>query len=84
MLPDGDFKNTLIPIINSYMRKSMAITTNPIHNPPKEVVAEAIQAMLKIINKDRGMRDEAILLLKLKEYQINKLLIYLLKLMLET
>ena len=66
MLPDGDFKNTLIPIINSYMRKSMAITTNPIHNPPKEVVAEAIQAMLKIINKDRGMRDEAMTAFKTK------------------
>ena len=60
MLPDGDFLDALIPIINSYMRKSMAVTTNPIHNPPKEVVAEAVKAMRKIMSKDRGMQDEAI------------------------
>ena len=60
MLPDGDFKDTLIPIINSYMRKSMAITTDPLHTPATEVVAEATKAMLKIIMKDRGMKDEAI------------------------
>ena len=60
MLPDGDFLDALIPIINSYMRKSMAVTTNPIHNPAKEVVAEAVKAMRKIMSKDRGMQDEAI------------------------
>ena len=60
MLPDGEFKDTLIPIIGSYMRKSMAVTTNALHTPPKEVVAEATQAMLKIMSKDRGMQDEAI------------------------
>jgi len=60
MLPDGEFKDALIPIISSYMRKSMAVTTNPIHNPPKEVVAEAVQAMLKIISKNKGMKEEAI------------------------
>ena len=66
MLPDGEFKDTLIPILSSYMRKSMAVTTNSLHTPPKEVVQEAIQAMLKIINKDRGMRDEAIATFKTK------------------
>ena len=66
MLPDGDFKNTLLPIISSYMRKSMAVTTNPLHNPPKEVVNEAVKAMLKIIGKDRGMQDEAIATFKTK------------------
>ena len=60
MLPDGDFLDALIPIINSYMRKSMAVTTNPIHNPPKEVITEAVKAMRKIMSKDRGMQDEAI------------------------
>ncbi len=54
MLPDGEFKDTLLPIIGSYMRKSMAVTTNPMYNPPKEVVEEAVKAMLKIISKDRG------------------------------
>jgi hypothetical protein len=66
MLKDGEFKDTLLPILSSYMRKSMAITTNSLHNPPKEVVQEAIQAMLKIINKDKGMRDEAIATFKSK------------------
>jgi hypothetical protein len=66
MLKDGEFKDTLLPILSSYMRKSMAITTNSLHNPPKEVVQEAIQAMLKIINKDKGMRDEAIATFKTK------------------
>ena len=66
MLPDGEFKNTLLPIIGSYMRKSMAVTTNPMYNPPKEVVNEAVKAMLKIISKDRGMKDEAIATFKTK------------------
>jgi len=66
MLPDGDFKNTLLPIISSYMRKSMAVTTNPLHKPPQEVVNEAVKAMLKIISKDRGMQDEAIATFKTK------------------
>ena len=66
MLKDGEFKDTLLPILSSYMRKSMAITTNSLHTPPKEVVQEAIQAMLKIINKDRGMKDEAIATFKTK------------------
>ena len=66
MLPEGDFQNALIPIINSYMRKSMAITTNPLHNPPKEVVEEAVKAMLKLINKNRGMKEEAIEIFKKK------------------
>ena len=60
MLPEGDFKETLIPIINSYMRKSMAITTNPIHNPPAEIVKEAVKAMRKIMSNDKSMRDDAI------------------------
>ena len=66
MLPDGEFKDTLLPIIGSYMRKSMAVTTNPMYNPPKEVVEEAVKAMLKIISKDRGMKDEAIATFKTK------------------
>lgn len=66
MLPDGEFKDTLLPIIGSYMRKSMAVTTNPMYNPPKEVVDEAVKAMLKIISKDRGMKDEAIATFKTK------------------
>jgi len=66
MLPDGEFKDALLPILSSYMRKSMAVTTNSLHTPPKEVVQEAIQAMLKIINKDRGMKDEAIATFKTK------------------
>jgi len=66
MLPDGEFKDTLLPIINSYMRKSMAVTTNPMYKPPKEAVDEAVKAMLKIISKDRGMKDEAIATFKTK------------------
>jgi len=66
MLPAGEFKDTLLPIIGSYMRKSMAVTTNPMYNPPKEVVEEAVKAMLKIISKDRGMKDEAIATFKTK------------------
>ena len=66
MLPDGEFKDTLLPIIGSYMRKSMAVTTNPMYNPPKEVVDEAVKAMLKIISKDRSMKDEAIATFKTK------------------
>tara|TARA_Y100001963_G_scaffold49976_1_gene70005 strand:+ start:8651 stop:13318 length:4668 start_codon:yes stop_codon:yes gene_type:complete len=68
MLPEGDFQNALIPIINSYMRKSMAITTNPLHNPPKEVIEEAVKAMLKLISsrKNKGMQEEAIEMFKTK------------------
>ena len=66
MLPEGDFQNALIPIINSYMRKSMAVTTNPLYNPPKEVVEESVKAMLKLINKNRGMKEEAIDVFKKK------------------
>jgi hypothetical protein len=60
LLPEGDFLDNLIPIISSYMRKSMAVTTNILHTPPKEIITEATKAMRKIMEKDRGMRDEAI------------------------
>ena len=68
MLPEGDFQNALIPIINSYMRKSMAITTNPLYNPPKEVVEESVKAMLKLISSrtNKGMQEEAIEMFKKK------------------
>lgn len=60
ILPKGEFLDNLIPIISSYMRKSMAVTTNILHTPPKEVVIEATKAMRKIMEKDGGMRKEAI------------------------
>tara|TARA_R110000787_G_scaffold83226_1_gene179417 strand:- start:4 stop:4578 length:4575 start_codon:yes stop_codon:yes gene_type:complete len=66
LLADGQFKDDLVNMLSSYMRKSFAIVTNPIHNPPKEVITEAVKAMRKIMSKDKGMQEEAILTFKQK------------------
>ena len=42
------------------MKKSFAVVTNPLYNPPKKVVDDSIKAFRKIMDKNKDMREEAL------------------------
>ena len=61
LLPKGEIRNAFAKIIKNYMKKSFAVVTNPLYNPPKKVVDDAIKAFRKIMDKNKDMREEAFL-----------------------
>ncbi len=60
LLPKGEIRNAFAKIIKNYMKKSFAVVTNPTYNPPKKVVEDSIKAFRKIMNKNKDMREEAL------------------------
>ena len=60
LLPKGEVRNSFAKIIKNYMKKSFAVVTNPLYNPPKKVVDDSIKAFRKIMDKNKDMREEAL------------------------
>jgi len=59
MLPESDLKNFILNNVNTYMRKSFAVFTNPSYQPEKEVFDGAVNYMINIIKKNRDLRRAA-------------------------
>jgi hypothetical protein len=59
-LPKGDLKNDFAKNIKSYLRKSYAVISDPLYNPPRDVMDAATKAGVKIIKKNKDLQEEAV------------------------
>ena len=66
LLPKGELRNEFAKIIKNYMKQSFAVVTNPLYNPPKEIVARSVKAFRKIMDKNKDMREESLQLFPAK------------------
>ena len=60
MLPEGDLKKFILNNVNTYMRKSFAVFTNPSYQPEKEVFDGGVKYMTNLIKKNRDLRRAAL------------------------
>ena len=60
MLPEGDLKKFILNNVNTYMRKSFAVFTNPSYQPEKEAFDGGVKYMMNLIKKNRTMRKAAL------------------------
>ena len=60
MLPEGDLKKFILNNVNTYMRKSFAVFTNPSFQPEKEVFDGGVKYMTNLIKKNRDLRRAAL------------------------
>ena len=60
MLPEGDLKKFILNNVNTYMRKSFAVFTNPSYQPEKEVFEGGVKYMTNLIKNNRDLRRAAL------------------------
>jgi len=60
MLPESDLKNFILNNVNTYMRKSFAVFTNPSYQPEQEIFKGAVKYMEKLIKNNRDLRRAAL------------------------
>jgi len=60
MLPEGDLKKFILNNVNTYMRKSFAVFTNPSYQPEKEVFEGGVKYMMNLIKNNRDLRRAAL------------------------
>ena len=60
MLPEGDLKNFILNNVNTYMRKSFAVFTNPSYQPEKKIFDGGVDYMTNLIKKNRDLRRAAL------------------------
>jgi len=60
MLPESDLKNFILNNVNTYMRKSFAVFTNPSYQPEQEVFKGAVKYMENLIKNNRDLRRAAL------------------------
>jgi hypothetical protein len=64
LLPAGELKDFMIKNVNSYMRKSFSIFTNPEYAPKKEVFDDAVKYFTNVIKNNRDMKEAALRFVK--------------------
>ena len=65
LLPEKDLKDFILKNLNTYMRQSFAIFTNPSYQPKKEVYDGAVNWIQKnVVEKNKDLKEEAIKTLK--------------------
>ena len=64
LLPAGELKDYMISNVNSYMRKSFAVFTNPEYAPKKEVFDDAVKYFTNVIKNNRDMKEAALKFVK--------------------
>jgi len=64
LLPAGELKDFMVSNVNSYMRKSFAIFTNPEYAPKKEIFDDAVKHFTNIIKNNRDMKEAALKFVK--------------------
>jgi len=60
MLPESDLKNFILKNVNTYMRKSFSVFTNPSYQPEKEVFEGGVKYMANLIKNNRDLRRAAL------------------------
>ena len=60
MLPESDLKKFILNNVNTYMRKSFAVFTNPSYQPEKEVFEGGVNYMINLVKKNRDLRRAAL------------------------
>ena len=60
MLPESELKNYILKNLNTYMRKSFAIFTDPTYKPDKKVFDGAVNYMVNLIKNNRDLRKAAL------------------------
>ena len=60
MLPESELKNYILQNLNTYMRKSFAIFTDPTYKPDKKIFDGAVQYMSNLIKNNRDLRRAAL------------------------
>ena len=65
LLPEKDLKDFILKNLNTYMRQSFAIFTNPSYQPKKEVYDGAVNWIQKnVVEKNKDLKEEALKTLK--------------------
>ena len=65
LLPEKDLKDFILKNLNTYMRQSFAIFTNPSFQPKKEVYDGAVNWVQKnVVEKNKDLKEEALKTLK--------------------
>ena len=60
LLPEGELKDFMVSNVQSYMRKSFAIFTNPEYAPKKEVFDNAVKYFTGVIKGNKDMTEAAL------------------------
>ena len=60
MLPEGELKNYMLKNINTYMRKSFSIFTDPTYKPDKKIFDGAVDYMVNLVKNNRDLRRAAL------------------------
>ena len=60
LLPEGDLKSFIINNVQSYMRKSFSVFTNPEYAPKKEVFDDAVKYFSTVIKGNKDMTEAAL------------------------
>jgi len=65
LIPEKDLKNFILNNLNTYMRQSFSIFTNPAYQPDKKVYDGAVNWIQKnVVEKNKDLREEALKTLK--------------------
>ena len=60
LLPEGDLKSFIINNVQSYMRKSFSVFTNPEYAPKKEIFDDAVKYFSTVIKGNKDMTEAAL------------------------
>ena len=60
MLPESELKDYILKNVNTYMRKSFAIFTDPTYRPDKKVMEGAVKYMSNLIRNNNDLRKAAL------------------------
>ena len=60
MLPESELKDYILKNVNTYMRKSFAIFTDPTYRPDKKVMEGAVKYMSNLIKNNNDLRKAAL------------------------
>ena len=60
LLPEGELKDFMVSNVQSYMRKSFAVFTNPEYAPKKEVFDNAVKYFTGVIKGNKDMTEAAL------------------------
>jgi hypothetical protein len=60
LLPEGELKDFMVSNVQSYMRKSFAVFTNPEYAPKKEVFDDAVKYFTGVIKGNKDMTEAAL------------------------
>ena len=60
LLPEGELKDFMVSNVQSYMRKSFAVFTNPEYAPKKEIFDDAVKYFTGVIKGNKDMTEAAL------------------------